>query len=186
MESNNNEYKNFSFDGQKPDENIFLIVRQHPLTFYKEAALLIASIVILTLVVFFQSGFGGIFSYVFFIALIANGYVWLKQIYCWTKSIYIITSTRIISFDQRGFFYRAMTEATLDKIQNISHIIKGAVRTIFNFGTVIIQTAGQNAKDVTLEDIPHPLKIQQEIMDIASEYGGAPIKVELDRDKIIR
>lgn len=178
--------KDISFEGQKEDEEIFIFIRQHPFIFLKEAVILIFSVALLAIIIYFQQGVGGIFAYAFFILLVVNLSIWARQIFIWSRSVYIITNQRIISVDQKGFFYRTMAEANLDKIQNVSHTIKGVWQTVLNFGSVAIQTAGYDQKNIVLEQIPHPLAAQQEIMKIASEYGGAPIKVELGKDKVIR
>ena len=180
MEENNIE--EFSFEGQEPDETVLFATHQHPLTFTKESLVLVVSILILVVVFYLQSGLGGIFSYVFIVLLFVNGYFMLKRYIIWRNSVYVVTDKRLIAVEQKNFFKRKMTEANLDKIQNVSHEINGFWQTIFNFGNVIIQTGGFSDKNMVLEQIHHPLSMQQEIMKIASKYGGAPIKLELNKE----
>lgn len=177
-----NKIEEFSFEGQEPDEKVLLATHQHPLTFTKESFVLIVSILILVVVFYLQSGLGGIFTYVFILLFIINGYMMLKRYVIWRNSVYVVTDKRLIAVEQKGFFKRKMTEANLDKVQNVSHEIDGFWQTIFNFGNVIIQTGGFSDKNMVLEQIHHPLTMQQEIMKIASQYGGAPIKLELNKD----
>ncbi|KKP88069.1 MAG: hypothetical protein UR93_C0023G0023 [Berkelbacteria bacterium GW2011_GWA2_35_9] len=177
-----NKIEDFTFEGQEEDESVLLVTHQHPLTFTKESFILIISILILVIIFYLQSGLGGIFSYVFIVLLLINGYLMLKRYIIWRNSVYVITDKRLIAVEQKSFFRRVMTEANLDKVQNVAHEINGFWQTIFNYGNVIIQTGGYSEKNMVLEQIHHPLAIQQKIMKIASQYGGAPLKIDLNRD----
>jgi len=177
-----NKVEDFTFEGQEEDEIVLLLIHQHPLTFTKESAILIASILILVIIFYLQSGLGGIFSYVFILLLLINGYLMLRRYIIWRNSVYVITDKRLIAVEQNCFFRRITIEANLDKVQNVAHEINGFWQTIFNFGNVIIQTGGYSKKNMLLEQVHHPLAIQQKIMKIASQYGGAPLKIDLNRD----
>ena len=57
--------------------------------------------------------------------------------------VWIVTSQRIINIEQRGLFNREIAEHTLDKIQDVSGIQKGFTQTLFGYGNVHVQTAGE-------------------------------------------
>ena len=85
----------------------------------------------------------------------------------WYRDQFIITTQRLINIDQRSLLHRRVAEVELDKIQNITHIIKGLSPTMFNFGTVIVQSAGAN--DLMLEQISNPALIQEDITRLVKE-----------------
>lgn len=57
-------------------------------------------------------------------------------------SLQIITSERIIDIDQKGLFLREASELPIDNIEDVSYNQNGFWGTIFNYGDVIVQTAG--------------------------------------------
>ncbi|MBU1075275.1 PH domain-containing protein, partial [Patescibacteria group bacterium] len=78
---------------------------------------------------------------------------------------FMITNKRIIDFDQKGLFDKTVSVATYDKIQDISFKKKGVFSTVFNYGTIVIQTAGTNA-NLEIRSVFEPEKIQDVIMEI--------------------
>jgi membrane protein YdbS with pleckstrin-like domain len=69
----------------------------------------------------------------------------------WHWNAFVITDLRVIDVDQRGFFERVVSDAPYEKIQDVSYAVRGIWGTIFDFGTIVIQTAGAT---VNLE-LPH-------------------------------
>ncbi|MFC1598469.1 PH domain-containing protein [Patescibacteria group bacterium] len=57
--------------------------------------------------------------------------------------VWIVTNKRIINIEQKGLFNRVIAEHELDKIQDVTGEQKGVFATIFSFGDVSVQTAGE-------------------------------------------
>jgi hypothetical protein len=57
--------------------------------------------------------------------------------------VWIVTDQRIINIEQRGMFNREIAEHDLDKIQDVSGMQKGFFQTLFSYGDVHVQTAGE-------------------------------------------
>jgi hypothetical protein len=57
-------------------------------------------------------------------------------------SLQIVTSERIIDIDQKGLFLREVNELPIDNIEDVTYKQNGFWGTIFNYGNVIVQTAG--------------------------------------------
>jgi len=97
----------------------------------------------------------------------------------WYRDRFIVTSERIVDVDQRGLFSRKVSEVELIKVQNITHTVEGPAATMFNFGTVIIQSAGAN--DVVLDRVADPAGVQEEITQLvkAANAGSAVTAEEL-------
>jgi hypothetical protein len=57
-------------------------------------------------------------------------------------SLQIVTSERIIDIDQKGLFVREVNELPIDNIEDVTYKQNGFWGTVFNYGDVIVQTAG--------------------------------------------
>lgn len=59
-------------------------------------------------------------------------------------SLQIVTSERVIDIDQKGLFNREVNQLSLDKVQDVTYKQNSFLSVVFNFGNVIIETAGSN------------------------------------------
>ena len=80
--------------------------------------------------------------------------------------IWIVTSRRILSIEQTGLFSRTVSELRLYRIQDVTATITGPLHTIFGYGDVEIQTAGEKLH-FTFEDIPSPNGIAKSILELS-------------------
>lgn len=88
-----------------------------------------------------------------------------RAIYVWSRNVLILTSHRIIDIDQHGWWHRTVAEAPYQKIQDVRYTTRGIWETMFHFGTVIIQTAG-NTTNLELTRVHDPMHLQQQITDL--------------------
>jgi len=65
-----------------------------------------------------------------------------RSFHVWYWNAFLITNYRVVDIDQRGLFNRTVSEATYDKVQDVSYHITGIIGTLFRLGTLVIQTAG--------------------------------------------
>jgi uncharacterized membrane protein YdbT with pleckstrin-like domain len=75
--------------------------------------------------------------------------VWMIGWMLWTNyylDVLIITDTRIFTIEQHGFFSRTSSSFRIDRIQNTTVIQSGIIETLIGFGTIHIETAGENQK----------------------------------------
>src|SRR3989344_835191 len=66
--------------------------------------------------------------------------------------VWIITTKRVIDIEQRGLFNREVSEFLVANIQDITTEVPTMIMTLFGFGNMTIQTAGQ--KNFTVREIP--------------------------------
>lgn len=78
----------------------------------------------------------------------------------WFFNAYIITDERIVDIDFFNLIYKQVTEAKIDRIQDTTLRMGGVVRAIFNFGDVLVQTAGAEP-NLEFEDVPNPDEVMQ-------------------------
>ncbi len=163
-----------TIQNQADDEEVVRTWRHHPITLVGPVLKVIA-FALIPVVLLFIAGFAMFSSpflfvvYVVILALVLTyaAYEWVS----WWGDVYILTNYRIIDVEQRGFFHRKFSEATLGKIQDISHEVSGVFATVFDFGTVLVQTAG-SLPNIGLNDIAKPqaqalflLKAQQAYLE---------------------
>lgn len=154
------------FVGQRESERIELMLFRH-WYFIALPVVQTISIILLSLIVpiwlhwtkwIFSYGLTALLYYgwlVFWICFMLYRYL------NWYRNRFIITSERVVNIDQRGLFSRKVSEAELDKVQNITHSVNGVSATMFNFGTIIIQSAGVG--ELTLKQVANPAGVQEEI-----------------------
>lgn len=158
---NNDDY---DFRGKRSNEDVLLIVKCHPWVLMPIVWMWLLLIAIILLFVW-KLGFSTISSYVIFILLAAGILYGLYQWFLWNNGIYIVTNQRVIKIEQMSLFNREISEAEIDRIQEIATEVKGPIRTLLNFGKVKIQTASSSGR-VDLEDVIDPYDIQQQIVRV--------------------
>ena len=72
--------------------------------------------------------------------------------------VVIITDKRVIDIDFGNLLVKKFSEARLIMIQDITSKVSGFFQTIFNYGKVKVQTAGETP-EIIFENIPNPEKI---------------------------
>ena len=149
------------FETQHSDEQILLLLRQHLVTQiqYLFVALGLIAMPILfnsvRLLSFLPERFQLIALLGWF--LIVLGYV-LEVFLSWFYNVYIITDERIIDVDFTSLLSKDISYAKLDNIEDITARTKGVLGAIFDYGDVIIQTAGTQA-NFEFTNVPHPSKV---------------------------
>src|SRR3989339_835751 len=147
--------KKKAFFGQEENEKIIKAMNRHPFVLAKSeispAIIFLISVTIMTVCLFLKAEYLG---YVFLVAFVVFLFslVWAYYGYfVWSRDKYIITDQRVVDVEQNTFFSRSQREASLEKIQDITLEIKGFWGSAFNFGSIVIQTAGEAS--LTLEDV---------------------------------
>jgi hypothetical protein len=155
------------------NEKVVGVVRQFPLVFVKQvilAALLFSAPFFFMLPLFGLGAFG---VAVFVVSVLAGLFVGFRGLVRWYWTVFIVTSHRVVDVDQRGLFDRFVSEASFEKIQDVSYARRGFWGTVLNFGTLVVQTAGTTAH---LEQyyVRQPQDIQHMIVKAMGEYLAGP------------
>lgn len=82
---------------------------------------------------------------------------------------WIITDHRVLDIQQLGLFRRDVSELRLSKIQDVNVKVKGLFPTFFNYGDVIIQTAGA-VPEFKFKQIPNPYKVKDKILHLFDDF----------------
>jgi membrane protein YdbS with pleckstrin-like domain len=79
--------------------------------------------------------------------------------------MWIVTEKRVMHIDQQGLFSRQIAEIPLASVQDVTLNVTGIVHTLFRFGTIRIQTAGE--REFTIDEIPHLQAVKDAILTYA-------------------
>lgn len=166
----------FTFEGQRPDEDVIFVLKQHPWVL-ASAGLIGLIIIILLSISILIWGFSGVTSLLIILAIafviIYGGY----RLFLYNNSLYILTNQRIIIMEQANLFSRRLNETELDKIQNMVAEIKGPIKTILSFGDIKITTAGVDPI-IFIKNVDDPYGVQQEIIKYSKNLSSPLSKEE--------
>jgi len=107
--------------------------------------------------------------YITAFALVATAFY--ARYYNWKYDLYIITNQRVIDSNRYFPFRKVFTEADLEKVQDSSYNVPGALGFFFHFGNVRIETAGE-ASNFEWAGIPNPSSAQQILRQTIEAGGG--------------
>ncbi len=135
------------------DEIILAQVRKHWFVLATQIfALVIAAIFPLVVYVLFSGFVAQIFDLTPYTGYILFGYsawlliIWMSLFNVWTNyylDIWTITNKRLMAIDQRGLFSRTTASFRLERLQDIIVSVNGIIPTLLNYGSLEIQTAGE-------------------------------------------
>jgi membrane protein YdbS with pleckstrin-like domain len=95
---------------------------------------------------------------------------WFYRYWDWQNDIYQISGDRLLDLKKQPLWLEELRrETTLDRVQNVSLNIPNAIAHLFNYGTVVIETAGEIGA-FTFEYVHDPRGVQQEIFRRRERY----------------
>lgn len=167
-----------------PNEKIELIVRHHWAGFLGTAVIVIAMALFPVFLIFaanlaFRDSLAdvsglinlGLSGYYLFLLTFLFG-AWINFYY----DIVFITNERIINVAQEGLLARKTSELSLEQIQNVSADLQGFLQSLFNYGLLVIETAGEGTSDdphlpgtqgyFTIHDVPDPNFLARTISEL--------------------
>lgn len=166
-------YKKGFPDKAHEDEDIVLVVREDLIIllfkgiglFLFTIALLILRIIVLgvdnpTAIYFYDVFFYGMnVVLISFFVLIFHNYI---------LSIQIVTNERLIDIDQKGLFNREVNILPIANIEDVTYKQNGIIGSIFNFGNVVVQSAGEESSGAAtktngfvFENVPQPSSVSK-------------------------
>lgn len=80
----------------------------------------------------------------------------------------VVTNDRLIRINQHGMFNRSIFEVDLYQIQDTTSDVSGFIQSLFKYGNVTIETAG-NTPRLVGANVTDPHTLRRAIMDLAAE-----------------
>jgi len=81
---------------------------------------------------------------------------------------WIVTNERIINIEQEGLFNRIASELDLAAVQDTTAEIRGIIQTVFTYGHVYVQTAGEKGR-FHFKNINDPEEVKERITQLVEE-----------------
>lgn len=161
--------------GSEQEKNIVIFARRHWVSFLGEIIISIL-LVILPIIAFivayifipgifhgillnFLVIFGSVY-YLLMISFIFNA--WISYYY----DVYILTYDEIFDINQSGFFERKISQLSLLRVQDVSSDIKGFFPTLFAYGNVLVETAGEQVESFLLKAVPNPQEFSAKVLEM--------------------
>jgi membrane protein YdbS with pleckstrin-like domain len=163
---------------QRPDEHVILFLRRQwfALLTIATAVILLNGVPIL-LGWFYLDQTQTLFSRPIIgpaLAIVASMYflsIWLfafLEVTDYYLDTWIVTNERIINIEQEGLFNRTASELDLAAVQDVTAEIRGFLQTVFTYGNVFVQTAGERER-FHFKNIDNPEQVKEKINALVEE-----------------
>lgn len=166
-----------NFINRKSYEDRLHILRRHPITFLPTVLLYIGLILVplgvyfLIINIFPNLLIGPVsrpllvfFASAYYLSILLFFYSYFLEFYL---DATIVTNDRMVDIEQVSLFGRTVAEVDLYQIQDATSAVNGVFPSLFNYGNVVVQTAGSIPK-FTIQDVPRPHDVRQMLLDLAS------------------
>lgn len=80
--------------------------------------------------------------------------------YRYHNDVWVVTNQRLIDSFKRHPFSLRLSTADLVNIQDMTVVRDGLLRTVFDYGDIVCQTAADEQQDFHLSGIPRPREVQ--------------------------
>lgn len=159
------------------DERLLCAVKQHPfgiLVIYLASFVAFISALIL-ISAFLPDSFNDtrdiysawtilafICGFILFIILIVSTYIY-------NQSVLTVTDKNVIQIMQKSIYERKVSHLSLANIEDVTSEQRGVFANMFNFGTLNIETAGEQA-NFNFVLCPHPNRVARIILDAKDDF----------------
>lgn len=188
----------FSFETQQADEQVVLILRKHWATWFRWLIPVVLVLILPVVIEWFLThgeislldGIGWKMRAPIWILIYTGGVFYvLERFLLWFYSTDVVTTRRVVDINFVFPFYRKVSESSLTQIQDISNVSDGLFRSLFDFGDVRVQTAGETSDaqityspkdespkqsaaglpDFIFEAVPRPDLVQKKILELVAK-----------------
>lgn len=159
------------------DERLLCAVKQHPfgllLIYVASFVAFIASLILIS--VFLPDTVGeteNIYSAWTILAFICGFLliiILIATTYIYNQSRLTITDKHVIQIMQKSLYERKVSHISLANVEDVTSEQKGVFANMFNFGTIKIETAGEQA-NFLFQFCPHPNRVTRIILDAKEDF----------------
>lgn len=160
---------------QKPYESVVFFLRRHWLMFMNQVVLvMILGFIPIAAYILFSAFSPEILAGAFSrpaLILLGSSFYLLLLMSIMTKFVdyyldtWVVTNDRILNVEQHGLFSRTVSELDLSKVQDVTSEVHGVIASLFDFGNVYIQTAGETERFV-FSQVAEPHEVRKRLLDL--------------------
>ncbi|HSX17851.1 MAG TPA: PH domain-containing protein [Candidatus Saccharimonadales bacterium] len=163
----------------EPGEHTIVVVHRHPIgliIIYLEAILGLAALAALAIFVApdvfndlsTQTNRLIIAGTVFAVAMLV--FVLFVATYVYRQSRLLVTDRSLVQVLQKSLFIRGVSRLSMSNVEDVTAEQRGILATIFNFGTLTVQTAGEEDNFV-FPTCPDPNQLAHRILEARQAYA---------------
>ncbi len=160
--------KELNFHGKEKGEQVVLILRSHWIVtvpyLFLAVIVFVLPFVLASLMPTFFSSIALLISLIITSLLVSLG-IMVSTFVKWFYTVHIITDQRVVDLDFTSIMNHSMAEAQLEKIEDVTHKQLGIIGSIFDVGSVYIQTAGSQ-NEIEFSNVPRPRDIHDILFDL--------------------
>jgi len=169
--------KEMTFHGKEQDEEVILVIRSHWIVYVPQALLALLVLVSPWILGAISSDIfksTAIFFSLLITSLLIGGSILVSAILKWYYNVDMITDQRVVDLDFPNVMAHTMSEAQLEHIEDVTQKQLGLLGSIFDVGTVYVQTAGSN-QNIEFTNIPRPRDVQEILSDLLESKENGEI-----------
>lgn len=150
--------RDIRFETQEKKEKIVLLLRRHPVTNLPWMVLVVVIALVPSLLFrfltlgFLPTNFIFILTLCWYLFTFAFAF---ERFLLWYFDVNLITDERVVDIDFPTLINREISSTKIDHIQEVNIKTGGFIRSLFNYGDVLMQTAGA-IPEVHFEAVPDP------------------------------
>lgn len=161
-----------NFSAAATDEKIVLLLRRHPVTNVKWILVSLVMFIIPLVLTPFLANLDVPGNFIllgtFFWYLITIAFTFEKFL-SWFFNVNIITEDRVFDVDFVNLVYTEITDADIDNIEDVTVRVGGVIRTLFDYGDVLIQTAAETP-EIEFEAVPRPDEVARVLRELGKKH----------------
>ena len=116
--------------------------------------------------------------------ILGGGYHFFLHLLDWIYDEGVITSQRVIDYNQKALFSDELATANMRSVESIIVDQEGVIRTFFNYGTLRVETSGKDfEQSLLLADISKPKQVQRLIDEVSNRVKK---EVNVDREEVLK
>lgn len=116
-----------------------------------------------------------------FLYIILLVFLFISVIWIWRRNKLVITNQHIVDISQAGLFNRTVATLRLEDMQDVTAKVHGPLQTIFQYGSLFIQTAGSR-ENFILDYIADPYDLEHYILETRKVFYNPDESAEHHED----
>ena len=161
------------FQNQDENEKVLLFIRKDFITNTKW--IVIGIFLILAPLIFGSLHFIALplrynIIFLLFYYLLVTTYLYVNFI-TWYFNISLVTNIRVVDIEFSGLVYKDVASTKLSLVQDVSYSQIGVIRTFFDYGNILVQTAG-TLDNFDFDSAPQPENVVHLIGDLIGRNDG--------------
>lgn len=160
--------EHISFETREKDEKIILMLRQHPIVNLKW--IFVSIILFLSPAIIQKTGLLSLLPTGYQVVAMMTWYLVsfayaIEGFFSWYFNVFMITTMRVVDVDFYNLIDKRVSDAEIEKIQDVSYSTSGPLGTTLNYGDVLVQTAAE-ITELVFERVPHPDRVADVLGDL--------------------